>query len=524
MTAGTAARRHGRTATSRAWALTGALCLCAAVPAWPQCPDGTPPPCGGRAARTAPPSLAVLPFQSVGGDTANVYFAQGLSDELTTALAHVGGLRVIATGTSFGSGGADAVRAGRTLRVAALLDGRVRRDGDRIRVVTQLTNAQSGVLMWSSSYEREVRDVFAVQDELARDIVAALQVVIHGGHAAPPAAAAPATSRRTERASLEAYDLLLRGRYFFLRRGAGVARSIPYFERAVALDSGYARAWANLGNAWVLLPLFTPIPLDSALPRARAAIAMALRLDPTSAEAHTAAGFEAGLTSDWPRFERELRRAIALDSTLPDPQPALASALASMGRFDEAIAQGYRAVANDPARSMSASVLSHVLLAAGRYDQAVALARRAVEMDSTARAAWAALALAEWFAGRPLVARAAAERFPPIPATTGPLTFVRAALGGHDTADALVRRLEDEGANNREAAVGITVAWLAVGDTTRALDALERMARLRVPIAFVGSPFFGQPAFDIVRASPRFAAAVRSYGLDERAFVRPPGR
>src|SRR5262245_871535 len=318
------------------------LVAMAAAPLRGQCPDGTAPPCG-RIARPTGKSLAVLPFESVGGDTANTYFAQGLADELTTALSRVPGLLVAASSSAFpfGSGSVDARRVGRALHVGAILQGRVRRQGARLRVVAQLTDASTDLLIWSNSYEREVHDVFAVQDDLTRDIVAALRITFAGERAAR------ANSRNPTR-SLEAYDLYLRGSYFLSQRGAGVARSIPYFQEAIARDSTFARAWALLGAAWALLPQYEFVSRDSVLPRGRSATEQALRLDPASSEAHAAAGMALLLDNDPLRAADELARAVALDSTYTTSYRPYMSALEMLGRTDEAIALGRRAFALDP--------------------------------------------------------------------------------------------------------------------------------------------------------------------------------
>jgi serine/threonine-protein kinase len=487
-----------------------------AAPLRAQCPDGTPPPC--RGARATGKSLAVLPFESVGGDSANTYFAQGLADELTTALSHVAGLRVAASSSAFtfGSVGVDARRVGRALQVGAVLEGRVRREGNRMRVVARLINTANGLLVWSNSYEREVRDVFAVQDELTRDIVAALRVTLAGGRASPRPTAAFGTH------SLAAYDLYLRGRYFLVQRGPGVERSIPYFQQAIALDSGFARAWAQIGTAWALLPLFVMVPRDSAMTRAHAAMDVALRLDPSSAEAHAAAGIAWLQDSEFRRAAAEFERAIGLDSAYTYPHRPYMAVLDMLGRTDDAIAEGRHAMALDPLSPTTASVFSSVLIAGRRYDEAVAVGRRSVELDSLAPSGWASLAVAEFFAGHRDAAVAAAGRAAWIPYSVVPIAYVIGATASRDSVEALVRRLESERPRNSSALTAIAFAWLGAGDTARALDALERMAQAREPVGF--QALFNHPAYDAVRGSARFAAVVRSYRLDERTFTTSPGR
>ena len=455
----------------------------------------------------------MLPFESVGGDTANIYFAQGLADELTTALSRVEGLRVAASSSAFtfGSGGVDPRRVGQELRVGAVLQGRVRREGQRLRVNARLTDTSNGLLLWSNSYEREMRDVFAVQDELARDIVDALRVTLAGGRPAPR----PASSVGTRNSG--AHDLYLRGRFFLSQRGAGVQRSIPYFQQAIALDSSYAQAWAQLGQAWAVLPLFALVSVDSAVPRAREASAAALRLDPLSSEAHGAAGITALLDNDFRASATELERAIALDPSHTFPHRPYVSALLMLGRAEAAMTQGRRAVDLDPLSPTTASVASSAFLAGRRYEEAAAIARRSTELDSLSPMAWPNLAIAEYFAGRPAAAVDAARRSTWIPNTLVPLAFVTGATQSRDSVESLVRWLESQRGTSCCALKAQVFAWLGAGDTTRALEAMERMAAAREPVAFQGA--FGHPAYDAVRNSARFIAAVRRYGLDARIFA-----
>ncbi len=189
-------------------------------------------------------SVAVLPLVNVGGDPEQEYFADGMTDELTSALGKIPGLRVAARSSAFTFKGktADAREVGEKLRVATVLEGSVRRAGPRLRVATQLVNTSDGLALWSETYERELKDVFDVQDEIARAILRALQVTLG------------ATTRRTWRApdrSLEAHDLYLRGRFYFNKyTEPDLRRSLTLYQQALARDSTYAPAWAGIADAW----------------------------------------------------------------------------------------------------------------------------------------------------------------------------------------------------------------------------------------------------------------------------------
>ncbi|MBC7672689.1 MAG: protein kinase, partial [Polaromonas sp.] len=190
-------------------------------------------------------SLVVLPFESVGGDTANAYFAEGMADELSDALSKVPGLQLAgrSSAATFRGKSASPQEIGAALKVGAVLEGTVRRAGGKLRVSTQLTNASSGLVLWSETFDRDAKDVFAVQDDITKAIVSALRVTLAGG-----AGNAPTATRGTD--DLEAYDLYQRGMYFYQRRGPGVTRALAYMQQAVARDPQFVDAQAMLGLIW----------------------------------------------------------------------------------------------------------------------------------------------------------------------------------------------------------------------------------------------------------------------------------
>ena len=459
-------------------------------------------------------SIAVLPFESQGGDTANVYFAEGMADELTTALASVDGLSVAATSSAFTYRGktVDPREAGRALNVSAVLQGRVRRAGSILRVSAQLTNAADGLVLWSRSYDREAKDVFAVQDELAREIVGALRMTLAGG--------AGTTAMRGTR-DVEAYDLYLRGLYFLNQRGPGVARSIPYFRQAIARDSMFARAWAQLGTAYGFLPIFDLVAPDTTLREARTAIARSLQLDSSSAEAHAASGLVLALNSQWEAALAEYQQAIELDPSYAVVYRLSLSTLAMLGREADAKAASEKLMERDPLSAVSSSVISMVELSFGHRNEALASARRAVELDSIGAMPRAQLAAAELAAGYPDSARAHAARAGHTPNTSPWIGWVLGATRDRTGAATLIREVEAQGRRNVVAAVTIASVALGAGDTTSALDALERAARDGEALGFMAP--FGLPMYDPVRGSARFSAIVRAFGADPAVFTKPTG-
>jgi TolB-like protein/DNA-binding SARP family transcriptional activator len=330
-------------------------------------------------ARAAPvvPSVAVLPFLDIGGDPDDAYFSDGLSEELITALSRVEGLRVAARTSSFALRGArlDMRTIGDTLGVAAVVEGSVRRDGERLRVTAQLIDAASGYHLWSGAYDREVKDVFALQDEIARSIAAVLR---------PASATSVAIGSAPRTANPEAYDLYLRGTFFRNRLSReAIAKAITYYDRAIALDSGFALAYAGKASAMGPLFYFRHEPLEPGFGQMRAAARRALELDEQSGEAHVAMGIIHFFYEwDWTAAEREFRRATELNPGDPHAFHMRANWLRAMGRVEEAIAMRRRGLELDPLNARTAITLARDYMAAGQYDLAAELYRRGIDLDS----------------------------------------------------------------------------------------------------------------------------------------------
>jgi serine/threonine-protein kinase len=469
----------------------------------------------GSSGAVSDKSLAVLPFESVGGDTANTYFAEGIADELTTALTKVPGLRLAATSSAFSyrHTTAKVPDIGKALGVASVLQGRVRREGARMRVSAQLSSASDGVVLWSQSYEREVKDVFAVQDEITRDIVSALRVTLAVG------GRSDAAKKARDMTDVETYDLYLRGLALLSQRGGGVSRSVAYFRDALRRDSSFARAWAKLGEAYCVMPLWSPVATDSVLPSAHAAIAKAHQLDPSNADAWAAEGLCDVMSLEPLKSAAPFERALSLDSSNAIANRAYWTPLALSGRADEAVAQVRRAVRVDPLSSTTAWLAGNILFAYNRRDEGLATVRRSFELDSSdasaGRLMYALLMHASGHAdsARVLLKGARAGLFP----QTEPwLGYLIGAIGDRSEAAAFVRRLDGE--RGRNAFANLSQAWtyLGSGDTTRALDALERALRAREPMGF--SAPFGMLVYDPIRKSARFAAVIKGYGLDPAIF------
>ncbi len=463
-------------------------------------------------------SLVVLPFESVGGDTANTYFAEGMADELSNALTKVPGLQLTArsSAAAFRGRSASVQAIGRALNVGAVLEGSVRRAGGKLRVSTQLTNASTAKVMWSESYERDATDVFAVQDDIAKAIVSALRVTLAGGNTSI-APAARGTS------NLEAYDLYQRGMYFYDRRGPGLFRAREYFEQAIQQDPRFARAYAGLALTWLALPIYTDALMRDALPPALDASKRAVALDSMSAESWVALGLTHTHQHQWQAADVETARAVQLD-----PRNAAAwlyrqGLLSAIGRVAEAAEAARRAAALNPMSVGTLGSASMALSLAGRHAEAMALSDRAWEIDSTLGTPITTSLLALVDGGQRAEASRRAEvvlRTATRPQVLARATYVLGVAGERTRALTMARQLTERFAGSDEGANSLGAAWLAVGDTARALTLLERA--VAIPDYFVLSNL-GLRMYDPVRATPRFAALVRKLGLDVALFTSPNG-
>ena len=299
----------------------------------------TPPPSAPAFATDA--SIAVLPFVNMSADKEQEYFADGISEELLNLLAQVPELRVIARTSSFSFKGKDVdiAEIARRLNVANVLEGSVRKSGDKLRITAQLVRASDSSHLWSQTYDRQMADVFEVQDEIAASVVSELKIKLLG--------TAPPTSRVTDP---QAYSLLLQARASF-RQGTAeaVKRSITQFDQALAIDPGYAAAWADLANAYELEITNGWRPIEEGNRLARQAIERTLALDPDYVAAHAALGWIL-ITHDldYEAAVEHTERAMALEPTNPDAIDAAAYVARRLGRHDPAIALYQYLVARDP--------------------------------------------------------------------------------------------------------------------------------------------------------------------------------
>ena len=300
------------------------------------------PTLGPGTAASQVPSIAVLPFADMSQGKDQDYFCEGLAEELIDALARIEGLRVVArmSAFQFQAKGHDLRVVGEKLKVTTVLEGSVRKAGNRLRINAQLINVADGYHLWSERYDREMDDIFAVQDEIARAVVTELKVKLLG------ASSQPMVTRPTE--SLEAYSCYMQGRHYRFSR-YNVAKANQCFEEAVRHDPAYSAAWMGVGEAAVLGGLFLLQRPREAAAKANTAVERALALDDGLADAHVAAGkIRFWFDWRWDDAEREFRRAIELNPTDVDTYASYATALAYIGRTEEALTQATKALEIDP--------------------------------------------------------------------------------------------------------------------------------------------------------------------------------
>lgn len=322
-------------------------------------------------------SIAVLPFANISADEENEYFCDGLSEELLNALSRVGGLKVAARTSAFSFKGknADAREIGEKLRVGKILEGSVRRSGERLRISVQLVDAENGYHLWSERYDREMRDIFEIQDEITIAVVDALKLELLGDEKAS------VLKKGTDKPG--AYELYLRGLFYLNKRTtAGFERAIEYFEQAIELDADYALAHAGLSDAYVLLASYDGGAKTDAIGKARTAAADAIRLDESLADAHAALGtILLNFDHDFAAAERAYSRAIELNPNNASVRNVYGQLLSQVGRHEDAIGQIRCALELDPLSLIARWVLGSCLFLAREYAAAADELRSAIAAE-----------------------------------------------------------------------------------------------------------------------------------------------
>ncbi len=488
-----------------------------------QCPDGTPPPCAARAARpvpAAPTSVAVLAFRNLSRDSGEAYLADGLTEEVTSRLADVGRIEVksrSAVRSLRSDAASDLAALGRRLRVRFFVEGSVQCTRARCRVSVGLVRADNGFRVWGRAYDRETADILSLQADIARDVARNI-----AGRLLPEERAALAI-RPTQ--SPEAYDHLLRGnRYLAQRNAQSVRTALEEYERALALDPSLHQALARTAAAYNLFLYwgwpYPGLPPDSLLARGLAAARSALESDSTDSDAWMAQGML--LSRRFPRtFEGALQaldRAIALaPRNNAEAYHQLGALLRDLGDDSGAVRASHSALQIDPDRPVTHLQLATIALIGRRFPEALAWLDSALAVDPAWHWALALRAEIKVRLGDTVSARADAEQAlrlgnrigEPLPAQVA-LALVAAAEGDIAGATARVRALAALAPASVPLSVQqagpLAIAWLAIGDRTRALETLERVQPRGAPLW----SYLRYPEFDPLRRESRFEQLVEA--------------
>jgi TolB-like protein len=412
-------------------------------------------------------SIAVLPLLNESGDPKDEYFSDGLSEELISALAQIKDLKVIGRSSSFRfkDRKEETKTIGEKLGVATLLEGTVRKQGERVRIVAELINAADGIELWTRTFDRELKDIFAVQQEIAAAVASSLKVTLLGSD--ERSSTKPATG------STEAHNAYLLGHYHFQRGNLeDYRKAVGYFDQAIRLDPDYALAYAERSEAWTLIGDFTDHGKIE-WPKARSDAEKAVAIAPALAEAHAALGWVRFFV-EWKFAEglSELRHAKELSPANPTANDLLARVIAYLGKLDEAEIQARQAVELDPLAYPAQHSLARVLWFEGKLDEADAIARKGAELQPGAAAShrWQVLVAVQRGDGEMALREAQSEPDPGY--RRFELALAQHVRGNRDAADAA---LADLIANGRDQlAYQIAEVYAVRGEKEKAFEWLEK--------------------------------------------------
>ncbi len=453
-------------------------------------------------------SVAVLPFLNLSADPENEYFADGITEDVIAQLSKVRDLKVISRTSvmAFKKREQSLSEIGRRLEAATLLDGSVRRAGDRVRIVAQLIDAETDQHLWAETYDRQLTDIFAIQADVAFHIAAALETELSPSE--------KTRIRREPTTDLQAYQLYLQGRHCFIRYTPdGLLKSIEYFEQALERDPRYALAHVGVALAFVELAETGALEPDEPYTRARQAAARALELDGELAEAHSVlAVIKCVRDFDWAGAEREFKRALELNPSGADTYDYYGRMLSSLGRHDESIAAERRAHELDPvAHPLD---LATALLRAGQYDESLEVATRSVEFDPNSARGHATIGWAYLKKGLAEEGLAELERavtlVPDSSMWLAQLGQAYGLVGRVDEAREILRRLEGMSRGTYVAPYHMAYIHVGLGEEDAAMDWLQRAYEERAGAIY---GIKGSFLFESLRSHPRFKALLRKMNL-----------
>ena len=453
-------------------------------------------------------SVAVLPFRNLSADPENEYFADGITEDVIAHLSKIRALKVISRNSvmPFKQRSQSLREIGATLGATALLDGGVRRAGDRVRIVAQLIDGESDRHLWAETYDRKLDDIFAIQTDVALHIVEALQAELSGEE--------QTRVRKEPTHDLQAYQLFLHGRQEYIKyTPESIESSIDYYDRAVARDPTFALALANLAMSYIDLAEHGAMAPTLAHPRAEHAVNEALRIDPDLGAAHCTRAYLCLVREfDWRSSEQEFKRAIELSPSYADAYDLYGRLCSALERYDEALALLRRAQELDPLAHRID--IATMLIRAGRYDQAVVSARDAADVDPTHARAWATYGWALFLSGQRANGIAALERAVSVsPGNSLWLAQLGEAYGlNGDMVKArdVLRQVKALSRTIYISPYQYVYVYTGLGELDRAMDFLERaVAERGGPAYAIKGSFLLKP----LKEHPRFHALVRGMKL-----------
>jgi TolB-like protein/Tfp pilus assembly protein PilF len=464
--------------------------------------------------------LAILPFENLTGDPAQEYFSDGMTEEMIAQLGdldpeHLG---VIARTSvmHYKNGKAPLDQIGRELGVQYVLEGSVRRDADKVRITAQLIQMKDQSHLWARRYDRELGSTLALQTEIAQEIAGEIQRALGADKFA--LAAEPARRSST---SYDAYDLYLKGRYFWNKRtGDGFEQAINYFQQAIAKDPNYAQAYAGLSDSYILLAAYSGAPPAEPMQKARAAATKALRLDEGLAEAHTSlALITENYDWDWPAAEKEYRRAIELNPNYATAYQWYAEYLTWLGRFDEALRASERARELDPLSLIIAADNGMIFYYSRQYDPAEAKLNAVLEMDPNFTRAHK---VREVYVEQGQFAEAVAdiEKCRTLFGMNVYWSSLAYTLGRSGHAAEARRALDElERSNRRQTVNPAAMAWAYAGaeDKDHTLLWLNKAYAQR---SNAMTALKVEPGYDFLRGDPRFQDLIHRVGLDNSRSIK----
>jgi len=457
------------------------------------------------------PSIAVMPFTDMSADKQQEYFCDGMAEEIINALTHVEGLHVVARTSSFAfkDRREDIREIGGKLNVDKLLEGSVRKAGSRLRITVQLINVQDGYHLWSQRYDRELEDVFAVQDEISLAIVEELKIKLLKKEKVA------IVKRHTE--DLEAYNLYLMGRYYWEKRSEdGMKKGLDYFRKAIDKDPNYAPGHVGTADSYSALCFWGFLSPKETFPRAKAAAGKALKIDPELAEAHASmAWVNFAYDWDWTAAEREFKRAIAINPNYASAHQWYAEYLLKLGRVNEALAELRRAREVDPLSLVIYFVFAKAYLDLGRYDEAMEQCENALGIDPDFGPIHFCIGLLQEDRGDYKKAVPAYQKAMKLTGglslAGGRLGYSYGILGEKNKAQRLLRELKKKRKERYVSSYFIALIHLGLGEIDRTFEWLEKALEER---DFGLTNITSFPEFDKLCSDRRLTALLKNIGLN----------